>query len=598
MAPAAVSIAGVNKRVEFERTRIGLVAAAFLAPFSATHLIAPLTVGRAAALFFAAMLGTDLVRERPRDFRPDLPTTMLIVGYIGLCGWVLLSAKTVGCNCEGKAGGFFEFTTIGLLSILAIGFEPQLRRSALLAALTGLTLAAGLALAGVGAINSATVDLTDTGGRLSGSYGNANELGLAVALGIPIALAYFLTAERRMRLVLVAAAAILATALVLTYSRGGIIAAGAGVLALALWQARGSRRRLALILAVAVVAVGAGTLLYSVFKEQRESVSFATIPPGLESLDQRDVSGWDARALGPIPTGPAQLANGGTGIVVRGRQGGEGASFRWGEAEPGRTYVLSFKARAARAGTRLDYALADRVSGRGVRRSVLLDHRWRTLSLPWRPQMDAPHASLFLWLPGPPGSFAIDDARVTESEGGTMLGAVVAPHRLRGSVYAHLGSNGTRLEQHYVESRLDAARLAVRAFGSAPIRGLGWATFPDYSAEHANYGRLAAHDEYLLIAAELGLIGLAFLGLLVAAPLVAARGARPGPASAAAVGLLATGAAGMFFVEPFSSPQVSIPIALAAAVLCANLRPGRRAQSESTSSATSEPPLSEVSAES
>gem|GEM_PF-2723634 len=588
----------MNKRLAFERTRIGLVAAAFLAPFSATHLVAPLTVGRAAALFLAAMLGADLLRERPRDFRPDLPTTMLIVGYVGLCGWVFLSAKTLGCNCEGKAGGFFEFTMIGLLAIVAIGFEPRLRKSALLAALTGLTLAAGLALAGVGAINSATVDLTDTGGRLSGSYGNANELGLAVALGVPIALAYLLAAGARMRLVLAAAVAILATALVLTYSRGGIIAAGAGVLALALWQARGSRRRVGLTLAVAAVAVAAAVLLYSVFKDQRESASFAAVPPGLEALGQRDVSGWDARALGPIPTGPARLANGAEGITVTANRAGEGASFRWGEAEPGRTYTLSLEVRARRAGTRLDYALADRVAGGGVRESARLGRRWRTLALSWRPRVEGPHASLFLWLPSRPGSFAVADARVTESEGDAVLGAVVAPSRLRGSVYAHLGSNGTQLEQHYVESRLDAARLALRAFSSTPIHGLGWATFPNYSAKHADYGRLAAHDEYLLIAAELGLIGLAFLALLVAAPIVAAPGARPGQATAAAIGMLATGATGMFFVEPFSSPQVSIPIALAAAVLCANLRPGRRAQSESTSSATSEPPLSEVSAES
>jgi hypothetical protein len=594
--PETSSAAPVSKRLEFKRTEIGLISGAFLAPFSATHLVGPLSLGRAAALFFAAMLGADLLRERPQRFRPDLPTAMLVVGYVGLCGWVFLSAKTLGCNCEGRAGGLFEFTAIGLLAIVAIGFEPRLRSVALLATLTGLALAAGLALAGIGAINSATVDLTDTGGRLSGSYGNANELALAVALGIPVALAYIAVAGRRMRLALAAAVAILVAALVLTFSRGGIIAAGVGTLALALWQARGSRRRLALILTAAVVAIAVAGGLYSVFKEQRENASFASVPIGLEALSQRDVSGWDARPLGPIPAGPSQLANARDGIVVRG-SGGEGASFRWGEAGPGRAYVLDFEARATRPGTRLDYALADRVAGSGVRGSALLDRRPRELSLAWRPRVNAPHASLFLWLGGRPGSFAVSNVRVTESEGDEATGAVVAPGRLRGSIYAHLGSNGSRLEQHYVESRLDAARLALRAFGSAPIQGIGWSTFPAYSAERADYGRLAAHDEYLLIAAELGLIGLVFLGLLLAAPIVAAPGARPDQATAAAIGLLATGAAGMFFVEPFSSPQVSIPIALAAAVLCANRRPDPLAQSASTTSATSEPPLSEASEE-
>jgi O-Antigen ligase len=595
--PEPSSSAPVSRRPEFARTRLGLTAAAFLAPFSATHLVGPLTVGRAAALFFGALLAADLLRYRPRRFQPDLATTMLVVGYVGLCGWVFLSAKTLGCNCEGKAGGVFEFTVIGLLAVVAIGFEPRLRAHALLAALAGLTLAAGLALAGAGAINSATVDLTDTGGRLSGTYGNANELALAVALGIPVALAYLSVAGRQVRLLLAGSVAILVAALVLTYSRGGIIAAGVGVLALALWEARGSRKRLTLILVGAVLAVGVAGALYSFFKERRESASFATVPVVLEPLSQRDVSGWDARALGPIPAGPSRLANSKEGIVVRGSRGGKGASFRWGEAELGRVYALSFEARAKRRGSRLDYALADRVAGGGVRGSALLNHRWRSLSLIWRPRMDAPHASLFLWQPNRAGSFAVARVRVTESEGDTLLGNVVVPERLRGSVYDHLGSDGSQLEQRYVESRLDGARLALRAFRSAPVQGIGWSTFPDYSAERDDYGRLAAHDEYLLIAAELGLLGLAFLGLLIAAPIVAVRGARPDRPTAAAIGLLATAAAGMIFVEALSSPQVSIPIALAAAVLCVNRRPTPGHQSASTKFATSEPPLSEASDE-
>jgi hypothetical protein len=558
----------------FRRTRFGLAVAAFLAPFSATHVAGPLTVGRAAVLLFAVLLGADLLRNRPRRFQPDLATTMLVVGYVGLCGWALISAKTVGCNCEGKAGGLFEFTLIGLLAVVAIGFEPRLRASALIAALAGLTLAAGLALAGVGAINSGTVDLTDTGGRLSGSYGNANELGLAAALGIPVALAY-ISAPGRRRLLLGGAIAILTVTLVLTYSRGGIIAAGVGVLALALWEARGSRKRLVTIFACAALVAAAGAILYSVFKQHRESASFVAVPAVLKPLSQRDVSGWDSRALGPIPAGPSRLGNGAEGITVRGRPA-EGASFRWGEASGGRTYELSFSARAVRPGARLEYALADRLAGGGTRASAHLGRRWREFTLAWRPHVDAPHASLFFWQPTQPASFELSGVRVTERRGDAVLGAVVAPDRLRGSVYAHLGSNASQLEKRYVQSRLDAARLALRAFRSAPIAGIGWSSFPSYSAQHDDYGRLAAHDQYLLVGAELGLIGLAFMALLLAAPLVAVRrGAAPDRPTAAAIGVLAGGAAGMVFVETFASPQISVPIALAAAVLCARLRPAR-----------------------
>jgi O-antigen ligase len=556
----------------FARTQLGLAAAAFLAPFSATHLAGPLTVGRAAVLFFAALLAADLIRQRPTSFRPDLATMLLVVGYVGLCGWAFLSAKTVGCNCEGKAGGLFEFTIIGLLAIIAIGFEPRLRDSALIASLGGLALAAGLALAGVGAINSGTVDLTQTGGRLSGSYGNANELGLAAALGLPVALAYLSVSGWAKRLALAAASAILVIALALTYSRGGIIAGCVGIIALFIWEARGSRKRLSLVLAGTVVVIALAAGLYTVFKDRRESASFATVPAVLKPLEQRDASGWDSRALGPIPVGPSRLGNGVDGITVRGGPG-EGASFRWGEAGPGKTYELSFLARARQPRSRLDYALADRVAGGGARASTFLSSRWRPLSLAWRPRIEAPHASLFLWQPGRKTGFAVRDVRVTERDGTHVLGAVVAPSHLRGSVYDHLVTNASKLEQHYVDSRLDAARLALRAFRSAPVQGIGWSTFPSYSAKRADYGRLAAHDQYLLIAAELGLLGLAFLALLIAAPIVAIGRAVPGRSTGAAIGMLAGAAAGMVFVETFANPQVSVPIALAAAVLCANLRP-------------------------
>lgn len=559
----------------YARTRIGLLLAAFLAPFSATHLAGALTVGRLAALVFAALLAADLLRERPSRFRPDLPTTMLVIGYVGLCGWAFLSAKTVGCNCEGKAGGLFELTVVGLLAVLAIGFEPRLRDSALLAALGGATLAAALGLAGVGAINSGTVDLTDTGGRLSGSYGNANELGLAAALGIPVALAYLVVAGGRARWVLLGVIGILVLALALTYSRGGIIAAGVGVFALALWEARGSRRRVALTFAAALAAVAVAGILYSFFENRRENASFAPPPVALRALDQRDVSGWDSRALGPIPRGPSQLRNGDGGIVVRGERGGEGTSFRWGEALPGHTYVLSFSiaAAGAPASSRLAYSLADRVAGGGVAASARLGRGGRTLSLVWRPEIRAPHAALFLWQPDTRAGFAVTDAQVTDRLGGAEISTVFAPSRLRGSVYAHLTSDAAKQEDRYVESRLDAARLAWRAFRSAPVEGIGWSTFPSYSAKRADYGRLAAHDQYLLIAAELGLIGLTFLGLMLAAPILGARRSPPDRATAAAIGLLAGAAAGMIFVETLASPHLAIPIALAAATLTARLRP-------------------------
>jgi len=566
--PSALRKSSDGAEAQLRGTRAGLVTAAFLAPFSATRLIGPLTVGRAAAIALAILLARDLLKRRPLRFEPSLATLLLVAGYIGLCGWVFLSSRTVGCNCEGKASGVLELTLIGLLALVAIGVEPRLRRPALLAALAGLTFAAALALAGVGALNSSTVDLTNTGGRLSGTYGNANELGLAAALGVPIALAYFTAAQGRRRLLFGAALAVLGLTLVLTYSRGGLLACAAGVLALALWSAVGSPRRVGLILGLAALIAILGAASYSIFENQREDASFEAVPASLAGLDQRDASGWDARALGPVPHGSSRLRNRDGAIVVIGRRSGEGVSYRWGEGEKEGTYVLRFRARSVGGKGRFSYALGDRLGSAGTTRRGRLDDSWRSFSLTWRPQRRSPHAALYVWQPSEPARFALRGVRVVSSDS-TGARVIAAPPRLKGSIYDQMRTLATRSEERYVESRLDAARLAWRAFRSAPAIGIGWSTFPEYSDERLDYGRLAAHDQFLLIAAELGIIGLAFLALLIAAPVVGIRQVRRDRETGASLGVLVTALVGMVFVEVLAAPQLAVPIAIAAAAVAA-----------------------------
>jgi O-antigen ligase len=565
-------IAGTS---DFRRTRAGLIAAAFLAPFSATHIAGPLTVGRVAALCFGALLAADLLMERPWQFRLDFPSLLLIAGYVGMTGWIYLNMAAWGCNCYGKAGGFFEFAAIGLLSLVAIGFEPRLRTPALLAALSGLVLAALLALAGVGAINSSTVDISGTGGRLSGTFGNANELGFAVAIGLVIALAYLRVAPRGMtRIALFATAILLLVALGLTYSRGAVIAAGAGALTLALEWAWGSRRRVRLVLAGAVIVAALGAVLYSVFEKNREEASFESVPSSLAGLSQRDESGWDRRSLGPITDGPSTIRNSDGAIAVRGSHPGEGLSIRWGEAGAGGTYMVLFRARTDGTPLPFRFALADATrSGSGAKASGILGRQWRPYSLSWRPRLRSPHAALYIWLPGQPGTFEFSDARILTMPRAGSGQLIELPDRLEGSIYGRLISTATRAEKRYLQSRVDAAREAIDAFRSQPLRGIGWTTFPVYTATHLNYGQLAAHDQYLAFAAELGIIGLLLLAVLIAAVTIGARHRGSGPAYAAALAIAITAAVGMLSLEPLPVPQNSIPIALAAAVLCSPRRP-------------------------
>ena len=277
-------------------------------------------------------------------------------------------------------------------------------------------------------------------------------------------------------------------------------------------------------------------------------------------------------------------------IAVRATRAGEGTSFRWGEALTGGGYVLRFRARSEGAGLPFSYALGDSSQGSlGRRANGVLGPGWQRFSLAWHRHLRSPHATLYIWQRGSPGStFELSDVEVIAADPGRGVRTISVPKHLEGSLYSHLKSEAVQLEHRYVDSRLDAARLALDAFRSEPLRGIGWATFPAYSAVHLPYGRLAAHDQYLAFAAELGIVGLLLLALMVCAAVLGVRRMDSGRAQDAAVGVLAAAAAGMVFVEALPAPQLSIPIALALAIACAT-------QSPSTRSRTSEPSFSDAS---
>jgi hypothetical protein len=559
-------------RVPFRRAGLGLVAAAFLAPFSATHIAGSITVGRAAAIALAALLAFDVLTARPRDLRFGTPALLATSAYLGLFFWILVNAGAWGCNCEGKVGGFAEFAFVGILGLATLSFGPSLRRPVMLALLAGVATAAVLAVLGVGALNSGTIDLTQTGGRLSGTYGNANELGFALAVGIPIATAFALTATGRLRFLFAGVFGVLAATLFFTFSRGGIIAATIGVVAVGLWAARGSRRRVALVLGGATAAALLAAAAYSGFERTREGVSFTSVPAAFRPLDQRDLSGWDARAIGPIPGGPSRLRNQARGLVVSGGRG-SGASFGWGEASDG-TYRLRFTARAlGRERLPIAFGLGDAVRGGGPEGRGVIGPRPHTFELSWQPQRGAPHARLFVWRrAGVPGGFELRDVSVSAHLPGKAERVIPVPERLRGSLFEEMNPAAENEEDRYVNSRLDGAGLALDAFASNPLRGIGWGTFPAYADEHLDYGRLAAHDQYLSVAAELGLVGLLLLGLLGTAVVAGIRRSSPGTAEMAAIGAFVAAAAGLVFVEALPVPQLSIPLALTVAVLCARRR--------------------------
>ncbi len=103
------------------------------------------------------------------------------------------------------------------------------------------------------------------------------------------------------------------------------------------------------------------------------------------------------------------------------------------------------------------------------------------------------------------------------------------------------------------------AEAAVVAFLDAPLAGHGFATFREISPTYSGQSVLtSAHDLYLKIAAEQGLIGLGLLGALLVSIVVPMWRAGPGPwiASLAVVGAFA---AFSFTADTLGSAQTIAP---------------------------------------
>jgi hypothetical protein len=162
-------------------------------------------------------------------------------------------------------------------------------------------------------------------------------------------------------------------------------------------------------------------------------------------------------------------------------------------------------------------------------------------------------------------------ARRVDPQSGRLLEVMTIPMRLLGLVDQE--ESFARLEDDYPCSR-DAARLALAAFWDQPIRGIGWERFPEYVPPHSDRGALASHDEYLRIAAELGLVGL----LLSAGGGPAGGRAAPDAAgSAAGSGDRRAGRRGCRAAvrQQLATPGVALPIFLLAGIAASRLTADR-----------------------
>ena len=515
-----------------------------------------LTVGRILILALAAAVVVEAARG-PRPL-PRAGRTVAAAGGVAgaLLGWIAVSAGAWGCGCSGELAGFAELVAVAVLAFAVVSLEPRVVVPLLVSAVAGALLAAALSLAGAGW--GAAPD--GGGGRLAGPLGNPNYTAFGLALAGPAALALARIASGRARQAAVAALGLLAVAVVLTLSRGGTIAFVAGVLAAAVpGLVRAGQRRKGIALVAAVLVAGAAA--YPLFAAERRDAE--TSAPS-EYLKYIDASGWDRAQRGSlIGGGPSSFANAGPGVLeVRPAAPGQGASFRWGSAQGGREYLLTLEARA-QGGARVAFGLEDDQVGLGPVTAVRrLGPDWRRVRLAWTPTADARYARLYAWAPDSTSPFQLRAVRIDPAEGGEPI---VVPPALRGSQFEQERARRIRDERRRdLGSRSTAARLALEAFASAPVLGIGWGDFEAYSDANAEFGRLATHDDYLRFLAELGLVGAGLLLALMALIGVAAAAMARGPVTDGLRGVLVAGAVGLVFLNGLVASQAALGLALAA----------------------------------
>jgi O-Antigen ligase len=538
----------------------------FVEPFGA------ITLGRVLFAGVALALVVDLIRRRESGLSRLAP--LFVALLVGLEVWVAINGSVWGClSCEGGFGGLTDMVVAGLLALAVLILHPGMNAPVLLAIACACVFGALLAVVGAGEFVSG-VPAVSWDGRLAGPYGNANFLAFAIAPGIPLLLALSAGRTISIRIAALALCAFLAATLVLTYSRGGLIAAGVAATAVTILQLP-TRGRLALGSALVVLVGGGAALAYPVLKEQRLENQPAT--PTLSELRRAiDHSGWDGTVQGLIPTGPSSLENRArkTVLHVTPASPRSGVSYPWGIARRDTSYRLQMQIRTP-APSVVRVGLEDNLLGNApVLRAVPVGRDWRSIELTWTPSARSPDARLYVWRPRGRDPFELRNVSIaatgpngsptTKRINTVLLGSNYRREQRRLRVLA--GRN----ERYYVKSRWKGARLAVTAFLDHPLRGIGWEEFPKLSAHRLPFGELPTHNEYLRFAAELGIVGFVLLMGIGGTALVALRGVPPGPVHLALVGALITGGLSILFVNGLVAPAAGGWLAIACAVAVAS----------------------------
>jgi hypothetical protein len=515
-----------------------------------------LTAGRVLLLIVAAAVAADLWRLRGRVARPRWAVAGLIAALGALTAWSALNAAAWGDFTHGTFQGFAELVALtALAGVIGLYASPGWALVALAAGTLGVAAGGLLAVVHVRDLHAAVYSPSASHSRLEGVYGNPNSLGFALALALPAAVVLAARLRGGRRWVALGAALGLAAMLVATFSRGSLLAAAFGV-PLAAWIAARRRpsRRVALAGVAAVPLLIVGVLASPPYRSARVHADFGAAGA------QAATANWVAPVGGAFPSTAAGLSNppqDPAALQVVASAAGQGAAHDLGK-----------QFGDGRGGWRFDVRSTDGATVRWQVTEVGGDAvaRGAVRAVPARRPVSASFATrtggqyvVFAWVTRP-ASFVLSNMHASAQRTGAP--PVVRPVSLRVTVPGAAALDAR--EADYGRSRRSALRMALSAFGTEPLRGIGLNRFPVYARAHDRYGPLPTHNTYAQVLAELGLVG-ALLLITVIAVITAAvlRGRPPAALRATLAGTVVVGAVNLVFINGVSAPGMAMCLALA-----------------------------------
>lgn len=518
-----------------------------------------MTFGRLILIVVTIAVLGELLHGRRWPRRPPLPGLLLITGLT--CGLLVVAVSAVQhgtIRSQGAFYGYVEFVAVVMLLLVVTSLHENSWLPVLLAAAGGSLISDVQALA-VGTAHA-------SGSRLSGEFGNPNYLAYATATGTAILLAAQRIARGWWRGAGIVILLLPFTALALTYSRTGAVILGVSIVVIV--AQRTTTHRLATAATVALLMSGVAFLTYPLFQRLRTSSDYPA---------QADKSGWDPNAQGPIGSGPSTLANtaaGGLSVIADTRDSGVSRSI--GVVRSGERVVVTFTAISAIAHLPFYFALEDNIRRNGLRQAFShLTPVRRTLKVRWRPSGDSPDARVYFWSPARHIQFVI--SRITVARREALAASPTASlvngleTRLVGSTELPIANN---LERLAVASRKAAATFAIQLFLHHPLFGIGWERFDAYAAHQLGvYDPGSAHDEFLSVAAELGIPGVFCVFLCGAGLALRLKRGRFTRVQTVALPPLTGALIGLFFIDAVVTPAVVLPLAATIGVLFTQSRP-------------------------